>query len=148
MLKDVWLDFDTGSDDVFAIILAGNHEQINLIGISTVFGNTSVEKTTLNTLKITSMSGIRHIKVYKGASKAILRPLESLGGEKIHGEEGLGKGIYLPDPTYTHEEGPFLYNIFQAIKNNRNKVNICATGALTNIALLINAFPDVTMNIE
>ena len=129
-------------------VMRGNLFEKVGVNISTVFGNTSVEKTTLNTLKITSMSGIRHIKVYKGASKVILRPLKSLGGEKIHGEEGLGKGIYLPDPTYTHEEGPFLYNIFQAIKNNRNKVNICATGALTNIALLINAFPDVTMNIE
>ena len=94
------------------------------------------------------MSGMRHIKVYKGSAKPILRPQQLLGGEIIHGEDGLGKGVCLPNPTYTHEEGPTIYNIYQAIKNNKNKVNICATGALTNIALLINAFPDVISNIE
>jgi uridine nucleosidase len=75
MKKDLWLDCDTGCDDVFAIILAGHHDDINLIGISTVFGNSNVNNTTLNTLKITSIAGLKHIKVYKGADKPLLSDL-------------------------------------------------------------------------
>ena len=74
MKQHLWLDCDTGSDDSFAIVLAGHTPSLHLLGISTVFGNNQVAQTTLNTLRITSMSGLQHIKVYKGASKPLLRP--------------------------------------------------------------------------
>ncbi len=48
----VWGDFDPGHDDSMAIILLGHHPKIDLIGISTVAGNQTVEKTTENALKI------------------------------------------------------------------------------------------------
>lgn len=57
----VWLDSDVGHDDSFAIILAGHSPKLNLLGISTVHGNQTVENTTLNTLKIVSISGLQHI---------------------------------------------------------------------------------------
>jgi len=46
----LWLDCDTGTDDAFAIIMAGHSPSIDLIGISTVFGNNTVHATTKNTL--------------------------------------------------------------------------------------------------
>ena len=112
MQKDIWLDCDTGNDDAFAIILAGHNEKVNLIGISTVFGNNTVDKTTLNTLKITCISGLSHVKVHKGAGKPILRPLGISEGIEVHGEEGLGKGVHIPEPSYTHEKGSTLFNIY------------------------------------
>ena len=48
----VWLDCDPGLDDTFAIILAAHHPTINLIGVSTSAGNTSLENTTRNALDI------------------------------------------------------------------------------------------------
>ena len=81
MSINMWLDCDTGNDDAFAIILAGHNDMLNLIGISTVFGNSSVKNTTINTLKITSLSGLSHIKVYKGAERPLLRPLDISAGQ-------------------------------------------------------------------
>lgn len=65
----LWLDCDTGCDDTFAIVLAGHNESINLIGISTIFGNNTVEMTTKNTLQILEASGLQHVKVKQGGGK-------------------------------------------------------------------------------
>ncbi len=54
---DVWLDCDPGIDDTFAMILAAYSQKINLIGISTVSGNSNVEYMTKNTLKILNLIG-------------------------------------------------------------------------------------------
>ncbi len=54
---DVWLDCDPGIDDTFAMILSAYSPQINLLGISTVSGNSNVEYMTRNTLKILNLIG-------------------------------------------------------------------------------------------
>lgn len=59
--KLVWLDCDPGHDDAAAIILAGVHPKLQLIGISTIFGNSSVENTTNNALGILKMAGIEKV---------------------------------------------------------------------------------------
>ena len=72
--KLIWLDCDPGHDDAMAIILAGHNEKIKLIGISTVCGNQTVEKTTLNALKTCHISGLNHIDVVKGQDKPLISP--------------------------------------------------------------------------
>lgn len=57
-----------------AIILAGHNPDIQLIGISTICGNQTVEKTTTNALKILAISGLEHIDVVMGQSKPLVRP--------------------------------------------------------------------------
>ena len=85
MIK-LWLDCDTGTDDAFALILAGHTPSIQLLGISTVFGNNSVDITTINTLKMTEISGIDNIKIYKGQSRPLMRNLDMQAAIDVHGE--------------------------------------------------------------
>jgi inosine-uridine nucleoside N-ribohydrolase len=66
---NVWLDCDPGLDDSFAIILASSHERINLLGISTSPGNTTLENTTQNALDILHNIGKSHIPVVVGCRK-------------------------------------------------------------------------------
>jgi inosine-uridine nucleoside N-ribohydrolase len=57
-----------------AIILAGHHPDIHLLGISTTSGNQTVEKTTANALKMLTVSGLEHIDVVMGQSRPLVRP--------------------------------------------------------------------------
>jgi len=64
---NIWLDCDVGNDDSMAIILAAYHPKSNLLGISTCFGNTSLENCTNNTLRVLSTMSCDNIPVFKGA---------------------------------------------------------------------------------
>lgn len=70
--KLVWLDCDPGHDDAMAIILAGHNKSLKLLGISTVAGNQTVEKTSMNALKTLHIAGLDHIDVSMGQSKPLL----------------------------------------------------------------------------
>ncbi len=67
-IETVWLDCDPGLDDALAIILAASHERINLIGVSTSAGNTTLEHTTRNALDLLFNVGKQHIPVVKGSN--------------------------------------------------------------------------------
>lgn len=70
---DVWLDCDPGLDDCFAIIMAAAHPRLNLLGVSTTAGNTSIENTTKNASDILSIIGKSHIPVYMGAKAPLTK---------------------------------------------------------------------------
>ena len=91
--KDVWLDCDPGLDDTFAIILAAHHPQVNLVGVSTSAGNTTLNLTTRNALDILYSVKRSDVPVYKGSAELVKGEMKF--AEHIHGEGGLG-GIKLP----------------------------------------------------
>lgn len=66
----VIFDGDPGHDDMCAILLAAKY--MNLLGITTVSGNQSIDKVTKNALKIVELSGLTHIPVAKGMSQSFL----------------------------------------------------------------------------
>lgn len=70
-IHKVWLDCDPGLDDAFAIILAAHHPSIDLIGVSTSAGNTSVENTTRNALDLLHNIGRPDVVVVKGTDQLI-----------------------------------------------------------------------------
>ena len=67
-IETIWLDCDPGLDDALAILLAAHHSRINLIGISTSAGNTSLENTTRNALDLLFNIGRQHIPVVQGSN--------------------------------------------------------------------------------
>lgn len=70
-IETIWLDCDPGLDDALAILLAAHHERINLIGISTSAGNTSLDNTTRNALDLLFNIGKQHIPVVKGSNHLV-----------------------------------------------------------------------------
>lgn len=142
----VWLDCDPGHDDALAIILAGHNPKLQLIGISTVCGNQTVEKTTINALRMLSISGLEHIDVVKGASQPLCRKSRS-SCEEIHGESGL-EGADFPPLKKDSVKKNCTIHIYESIISQPNRVTIIATGQLTNIALLLKVFPEVKESIN
>ena len=131
-----------------AILLAAFTPSIQLLGISTVYGNQTVEKTTENALKTLAISGIKDIPVVKGAERPLLRPSRQC--PEIHGESGLETHSE-PFPSVAVDvpvQGKAVNVIYQYLSNQEDKVTLIATGCLTNVALLLRIYPEVLNNLK
>ena len=87
MPKKIILDCDPGHDDAVAIMLAVASDEIDLIGITCVGGNATLENTKLNTLKICSLLNRQDIPIYAGTNKPMFYDLVT--AEHVHGKSGL-----------------------------------------------------------
>lgn len=101
----IWLDCDPGLDDTFAIIYAAHDSDIELVGLSTSPGNTSLANTTQNALDILFNIGRKEIPVFAGSNKLIKGEMKL--AEHMHGSNGLG-GVQLPkSPAHANTENSF-----------------------------------------
>lgn len=89
----VWLDCDPGLDDAFAILLAAYSPQINLLGISIVHGNDSVEHCAKNALRMLWACGVKGVPVYEGVQVPLTRDPKFC--PEIHGIPGETKLSFL-----------------------------------------------------
>ncbi|CAK1355620.1 Uridine nucleosidase [Cercospora beticola] len=143
----LWLDCDTGHDDALAILLSAQHPSINLLGISTIHGNASLNNTTYNTRAILKAIGREDVPVYIGASKPFCRT--PAAAADIHGESGLDGTTCLPVPTVpARTDLTAVDAMYQAlIAQPAGTAYVVATGACTNIALLFAVYPDLAEHI-
>ncbi|EPE07095.1 uridine nucleosidase [Ophiostoma piceae UAMH 11346] len=152
----LWLDCDPGHDDVFAILMSAYHPSIELLGISTVYGNAPLKHTTWNATSIlTSISKEDQVKVYAGAIKPISRPPMTAGAE-IHGESGLDGTDLLPQPAKgpvtTVGDDVALAQTVEAmaaalLAQPAGTAWLVATGCLTNVALLLEKYPEIAAHL-
>ncbi|KAM5356014.1 hypothetical protein ACJ41O_002660 [Fusarium nematophilum] len=144
----VWLDCDPGHDDAFAILLAAYHPNIRLLGISTVFGNASLENTTNNAASLLTAIGMHEIPLYIGLGKALERPALHAPTD-IHGVSGLDGTDLLPKPLVTPSTIPAVEAMAEAIRAQPpGTAWIVATGALTNVGALFRAYPELIPHIK
>ena len=101
MTKKIILDCDPGHDDAVAILLALGNPEIELLGVTTVGGNQSLEKVTYNARAVLEKAHATDVAVYAGCDRPIVRPQEVAAS--IHGESGLD-GVELPVPTRPLEQ--------------------------------------------
>ncbi|KAG9241019.1 Inosine/uridine-preferring nucleoside hydrolase domain-containing protein [Calycina marina] len=143
----VWLDCDPGHDDAFAILLAAHLPSIKLIGISTVYGNASLARTTYNALSILTAMGKTDVPVYSGASSGLVRP--EVHAPDIHGESGLDGTDLLPVPTAKAKDKPAVEAMAEALlKCEAGTTWVVATGATTNVAQLFMTYPDLAIHVK
>jgi inosine-uridine nucleoside N-ribohydrolase len=123
-------------------------------GISTVAGNQSVDKTTINAAKVVAASGIHGVRVHEGISKPLTRGHRH--DPEIHGECGLGGSVLSSwtldtvqslNPDIMSSDTKGVMAMAEAIKNHPTPVTVVATGALTNVAVLLVLFPELKENI-
>ena len=143
----IWLDCDTGHDDAFAILLAARCPKVKLLGISTVYGNAPLAKTTYNSQAILKAIHREEVPVYAGATKPFCR--EAYHAPDIHGESGLGGTTCLPTPTApVKTDRTAIDAMYEAlIATPKGTAWFVPTGALTNAALLFAIHPDLIEHI-
>ncbi|WP_156290634.1 ribonucleoside hydrolase RihC [Oceanobacillus salinisoli] len=138
------MDTDPGIDDAAAITVALNSPEFDVQLITTMAGNVTVDKTTLNALKLVEFYH-KDVPVAKGADKPLLRNYED--SSYIHGESGMGEYEFSP-----HQRREIDLHAVQAMKEvlekNSEKVTLVAVGALTNVALLLMEYPELKRKIK
>ncbi|UOR11420.1 nucleoside hydrolase [Halobacillus amylolyticus] len=142
-MEQVILDVDTGIDDALAIAYAVHSPELNILGITTGFGNVSEEEATRNTLQVLDILNVnREIPVIPGADKPLSGTHIKAKATRIHGEDGLGNsGLPLPERKPLPSEAADF--IIEKIKQYPYQVTVIAVGPQTNIATAIKKDPDI-----
>lgn len=144
MKRKVILDCDPGHDDAIAIMLAGKHESIDLLGITVVSGNQTLEKTGLNTLNLCQFFNF-DVPVSLGSSMPLIKDIQVC--PDIHGESGLD-GYEFPELKRSfYHQNAVSYMIETLLKSN-DKITVVTTGPMTNLALAMRVEPKIINHIE
>ena len=143
MKRNIVLDCDPGHDDAVAILLAGKNPNLNLLGISVVAGNQTIEKTARNALNVATFLGI-NVPIAIGCEFPMVR--ERVICAAIHGESGLD-GFEFPNYGDKFDKRHGVQLIIDSVMNN-DKVTIVATGPLTNVAMAIKMEPKILERLD
>lgn len=135
--KKLIIDTDTGADDASALIFAAKCKSIDILGVTTLVGNTNLEQSTRNALMALELAG-SDAPVYKGAGKTCNGKERKMRG--VFGNDGMGD-CDLIHPTRTAEEKDAVSFILETVAANPGEVEIVSLGPTTNIANAIAKDP-------
>lgn len=138
-MKKVIIDVDTGIDDAIGILLAAKSGLCDILGITTVCGNVSLDQATVNTKKVVQLLGKEdEIKVVKGASRPLLRkPFYELS---VHGNDGIG-GALKDMEVNMDDEGFAPDFIIEQAEKHKGEITFILLAPLTNMALAVRKEP-------
>jgi inosine-uridine nucleoside N-ribohydrolase len=131
MTVPVILDCDPGHDDAIALLLALASPELDLVGVTTVHGNQTLEKTTDNALRVLALVGREDIPVATGADRPLERDLHLAA--HVHGETGLD-GPELPQRASEPIEQHAVDFLAEHVTP---ETVLVPTGPLTNVALAL-----------
>lgn len=139
MSRPLLIDADPGCDDAVAIAMAAGDESLDIVGMSTVHGNGTVEDTTRNALAICDEVGLDDVPVAKGCDRPLRVELET--GEAIHGEGGIKGEVSPPtrDPVDLHAAA----FIVEMAREYPGELVLAPLGPLTNVAVALALEPEL-----
>ena len=138
------LDCDPGHDDAVAIMLAGSSEVIDLLGITVVAGNQTLEKTTRNALNVVQWLGL-DVPVYAGCGQPMIR--EKMVAGDIHGESGLDGPVFPPLEKQAEDKHAVQFMIDTLLASDGD-ITVVTTGPMTNLAMAMRMEPRIVEKIQ
>jgi inosine-uridine nucleoside N-ribohydrolase len=135
LAERILLDCDPGHDDAIALLLALASPEVELLGVTTVAGNQTLEKTTANAIRVLDFVGRNEVPVAAGADRPLVR--ERQVAAHVHGETGLD-GPDLPPP----QRKPLDEHAVEFLARHVDGATLVAVGPLTNVALLLARYPE------
>lgn len=138
------LDCDPGHDDAVAVILAGKNPAIDLLGITIVSGNQTLDKTVRNALNIVQHLEI-DVPVYGGCSEPMVRKKVVAGD--IHGESGLDGPVFPPLERKAEPEHAVNFMI-RTLMESEGDITVVTTGPMTNLAMAMRMEPKIVDKIK
>lgn len=143
--RSIIIDTDPGHDDAFALLLAfASPLELEVLGITTVAGNVSLDKTTYNALRLRELAAAPGVPVYRGCERPLVNRLVT--AEYVHGESGLD-GPDLPPPVGDVEKAHAVDYLVETLRSAAEPVTVCILGPMTNVAMAIIKAPDITESV-
>ncbi|WP_191600599.1 nucleoside hydrolase [Marinomonas algicola] len=140
MSRKVIIDTDPGVDDAMAILFAFKTNQLDVLGLTTTFGNVSVDLATKNALILTELAGV-NVPVAKGVAVPLeIEPRPH--ADFVHGADGFGN-INWPDPKSRAVDVSAAQFIIDSVKANPGEVTLIALGPLGNLATALKMAPEI-----
>jgi len=141
MAQKIIIDTDPGIDDAMAILAALHSPDIEVLGLTTVFGNTAVEFCSQNALRLVELEGNEHVPVAQGCGQPLVHDITSFSAG-VHGKEGLGNSD-LPLPHGKLDPRHAAQFIIDTVMANPHEVILAPIGPLTNIAMAYRLEPRI-----
>ncbi|MBK6301270.1 MAG: nucleoside hydrolase [Actinomycetales bacterium] len=138
--RPIVIDCDPGHDDAVALLLAVGSPEVDLLAVTTTFGNCAVEDATRNALQILTLAGATGVPVASGAAGGI--DGKSTLGNYVHGTSGLD-GPPMPAPASEVVPAGAVELLRRTIQASAEPVTVVATGPITNVARLLLEHPEV-----
>jgi len=147
MTRNLIIDCDPGQDDAINLFMAfAVRDQFDILGITAVAGNVSLDKTERNTRILCEVSGHTDIPVFAGCDAPLEVPLAT--AEEVHGQEGLD-GVEIYDPALALQSQHGVDFIIETLlKADDASITIVATGPLTNVAQAMLREPKILPKIQ
>ena len=137
----ILLDCDPGVDDAMALLWGLADPRVDIVAIGTVWGNVSVDLTTVNALRLLEIGGRPDIPVAKGARRPLLGPDPDFENG-VHGKDGQGD-TNLPMPETVHIEETAAAQIVRLANERPGELTLVAVGPLTNLAIALALDPGI-----
>jgi inosine-uridine nucleoside N-ribohydrolase len=139
----VILDCDTGTDDAVAVMVAALHPGLDLLGVTTVWGNHDVRHTTDSTLRVLDHIGRGDVPVHAGRN-APFRPRHT---PLPSGRDDLPSTLDLPAAVPTARSEDAVGWLVETLRHADEPVTLVPTGPLTNVAAAFEAAPDIVASV-
>ena len=136
MPTPVIIDCDPGHDDAIALLLALASPELDLLGVTTTYGNQTLAKTTANALRVLELAGRADVPVAAGAERPLMRDL--VVAAHVHGESGLD-GPALPEASGSPVSDDAIAFLAELLHDAGRPPTLVATGPLTNVARYLDA---------
>jgi len=131
----VIIDTDPGIDDSMTILMAFEEPSIEIIGLTTIFGNVTTEYATRNALLLCERAGHSEVPVAEGSPEPLKGGTPRVA-DFVHGSDGLGN-LFLPAPATKKVEESAAEFMVNKVSQFPGEISVLALGPLTNVALAI-----------
>lgn len=149
MVQKIIIDTDPGIDDAMAIFFALRSPELEVLGITAVFGNGGVANTASNAIRIVETAGRPDIPGAAGANTPLVVPQRFSGGASVHGQDGLGNaGEQLPQPQGKPIAQRAAAFIVETVLAHPGEVTLVPLGPLTNLALALRLEPAIATAVK
>ena len=144
MKNKYFIDTDTASDDAVALLMALEWDDVEVLGISIVSGNMSVEQGSINARYTVELCK-KDIPVYVGADAPLVKKREH--ADWFHGPDGMGNMNY-PTPKLEETNEDFIEVLNNHINQYPNEITLVTLGPLTNVANFIKKYPESFLKLK